>query len=291
MVCGVLRPTSLVSPGHGIPPTRLPDLYASVYDPLETLSYVAATTHRIRLGTSVLDALFHAHGRAGPPHRHARPVQWGPARHRPRYEPDAPDSWDAHYEPYAVDGERAVAVGWSRYAPEGDDPEKTYHNAYLLRFAPDALTARINDLEREIAALTARLAPTLLALIGCGALTAAKLVGETAGVGRFRHRAAFARHNGTAPVPVWSGNQVRHRLSRGGNRQLNAAIHRIAITQLQCPGPGRDYLEGRRAAGDTKTEAIRAPATPDQRRGVAPDARRRTGSDEPTRRPGGRGLT
>ena len=120
------------------------------------------------------------------------------------------------------------------------------------------LTASIDGLEREITVLVQTQAPTLLALQGCGALTAAKLVGETAGIGRFRSRAAFARHNGSAPVPVWSGNQTRHRLSRGGNRQLNAALHRIAVTQLQRPGPGRDYLEKRMAAGDTKTEAIRA---------------------------------
>lgn len=138
-----------------------------------------------------------------------------------------------------------------------------------------ALTARINALEREIAALAARLAPTLLALTGCGALTAAKLVGETAGVSRFRGRAAFARHNGTAPVPVWSGNQVRHRLSRGGNRQLNAAIHRIAVTQLQRPGPGQDYLARRRLAGDTKTEAIRA-----LRRRISDEVWRRMRHDE-----------
>ena len=60
----------------------------------------------------------------------------------------------------------------------------------------------------------APLAPTLLGLEGCGALTAAKLVGETAGVGRFRSRAAFAMDKGTAPVPVWSGNRQRHRLNR-----------------------------------------------------------------------------
>lgn len=60
-------------------------------------------------------------------------------------EPDAPDSWDAHYEPWAVEGDRAVAVGWSRYAPEGSDPEKTYHNAYLLRFAPDGRCAEFHE--------------------------------------------------------------------------------------------------------------------------------------------------
>jgi transposase len=120
------------------------------------------------------------------------------------------------------------------------------------------LTAAIDGLEREIRHLVEALSPSLLALTGCGPLTAAKLVGESAGIGRFRSKAAFARHNGSAPVPVWSGNVVRHRLSRGGNRQLNLALHRIAITQMQRPGPGREYIDHRRAAGDTKTEAIRA---------------------------------
>lgn len=119
------------------------------------------------------------------------------------------------------------------------------------------LTVRVNQLERRIAKQVEPLVPTLLALVGCGALTAAKIVGEAAGVSRFSSKAAFARHNGTAPIPVWSGNPDRHRLNRGGNRQLNAAMHRIAVTQLQRPGPARDYLERRRAAGDTKTEAIR----------------------------------
>lgn len=120
------------------------------------------------------------------------------------------------------------------------------------------LTRRINQLERRIATLVAPLAPSLLALAGCAALTAAKILGETAGVDRFRSRAAFARHNGTAPIPVWSGNKTRHRLNRGGNRQLNAALHRIAITQARTHEPARRYLTKRQAAGDTKTEALRA---------------------------------
>jgi len=120
------------------------------------------------------------------------------------------------------------------------------------------LTLAIDELEREIRRLVSDLAPSLLALTGCGPLTAAKLVGESAGIGRFRSKAAFARHNGSAPVPVWSGNTVRHRLSRGGNRQLNVALHRIAITHMQRPGPGQEYIDHRRSAGDTKTEAIRA---------------------------------
>jgi transposase len=147
------------------------------------------------------------------------------------------------------------------------------------------LSATINELERDIARLVADLAPSLLALVGCGPLTAAKLVGETAGVGRFRSRAAFARHNGSAPLPVWSSNTERHRLSRSGNRQLNVALHRIAITQLQREGPGRTYLEHRRARGDTKTEAIRA-----LRRRISDEVFRRMRHDEAARTASPSGL-
>jgi transposase len=147
------------------------------------------------------------------------------------------------------------------------------------------LTAVINDLEREIGRLVASLAPSLLALTGCGPLTAAKLVGETAGIGRFRSRAAFARHNGSAPLPVWSGNTERHRLSRTGNRQLNVALHRIAITQLQREGPGKTYLEHRRALGNTKTEAIRA-----LRRRISDEVFRRMRHDEAARAASPSGL-
>jgi transposase len=92
------------------------------------------------------------------------------------------------------------------------------------------LTITIKALEKEITELTTQLAPALLELPGCGALTAAKIIGETAGVDRFKSRDAYARFNGTAPLPVWSSNKARHRLSRTGNRQLNAALHRIALT-------------------------------------------------------------
>jgi transposase len=120
------------------------------------------------------------------------------------------------------------------------------------------LTVAVNALEREIVERVAPLAPHLLALAGVGALTAAKIVAETADVRRFRSKDAFARHNGTAPLPVWSGNHVRHRLSRTGNRQINAAIHRIAVTQMRVHEPAKTYLERRTANGNTKTEALRA---------------------------------
>jgi transposase len=103
-----------------------------------------------------------------------------------------------------------------------------------------------------------RLAPNLLSLPGCGVLTAAELIAETAGVGRFRSEACFAMHAGVAPIPVSSGRTDRHRLCRGGNRQLNAAVHRIAITQLRLAGPGQTYYPRRRAQGDGTGEAVRA---------------------------------
>jgi transposase len=119
------------------------------------------------------------------------------------------------------------------------------------------LSVEITELAKELTVLVRRQAPALLELCGCATLTAAKIVGETAGVRRFRSRHAFARHNGTAPLPVWSGNRERHRLSRSGNRQLNAALHRIAITQAHYHPEARAFLERRRVTGDTKAESIR----------------------------------
>lgn len=119
------------------------------------------------------------------------------------------------------------------------------------------LTLKERALERQIAERVAALAPALLALTGCGVLTAAKIVGETAGVRRFKGADAFARHNGTAPIPVWSGNNDHHRLNRGGNRQLNAALHRIAVTQIRYPGPAKDALEQLVKSGKTKRDALR----------------------------------
>src|SRR6201991_1947715 len=120
-----------------------------------------------------------------------------------------------------------------------------------LTEAIDALGKRIGDRVRQIA-------PTLLSMPGCGELTAAKLIGESAAVTRFKSGAAFARHAGVAPIPVWSGNTAgRVRMTRSGNRQLNAALHRIAVTQIRLDGLGQAYYRKRLAAGDSSTEALR----------------------------------
>jgi transposase len=129
-------------------------------------------------------------------------------------------------------------------------------------------------LQREILQLVRSLAPTLLGLAGVAELTAGKIVAEVADVRRFRSKDAFARHNWTAPLPVWSSNRVRHRLSRRGNRQLNAAIHRIAITQKRCHADAKSYLErrwhsatpdGGAPCGEPETLRRRLPGPPPRR--------------------------
>lgn len=121
------------------------------------------------------------------------------------------------------------------------------------------LTARAKELERRVAALIGAVAPALLAMPGCGHLTAAKLVGESAGITRFADEAKFARHAGVAPIPVWSGNSAgRVRMTRSGNRQLNAALHRIAVTQIRLDSSlGKAYYEKKKAEGMSTPEALR----------------------------------
>ena len=121
------------------------------------------------------------------------------------------------------------------------------------------LTISINELRAELDACTSTAAPSLRQIHGVGPLAAAKLIGEVAGIGRFRSRHAFARHNGTAPLPVWSGNHERHRLARTGNRQLNAAIHRIALTQARSHPDAITFLT--RRAEPRRGKASRDPGT------------------------------
>lgn len=121
------------------------------------------------------------------------------------------------------------------------------------------LSAEISALHTRISERTRQVAPTLLAIAGCAELTAAKLLGEAAGVARFTSEAAFACHAGVAPIPVWSGNTAgQMRLSRSGNRQLNAAIHRIALTQIRMPDTaGHDYYHRLTSNGKSPKAARR----------------------------------
>ena len=148
------------------------------------------------------------------------------------------------------------------------------------------LTCEINALEQRLSQRVRELAPALLEIPGCGDLTAAKLVGEAAGVTRFNSEAAFACHAGVAPIPVWSGNTAgQMRLSRSGNRQLNSAIHRIAVTQIRMPDTeGHAYNQRRIAGGKTKAAARRCVKRAIARRvyrALLTDHHTRTQTDQP----------
>jgi transposase len=119
------------------------------------------------------------------------------------------------------------------------------------------LTRSILSLDRELEERTNAIAPRLLELPGCGAVSAAKLLCEIGPIARFRNDAQLARHAGVAPLDASSGKHQRHRLDRGGNRQLNCALHRIAITQGRVHPPARAYLARKQAEGKSRRESIR----------------------------------
>lgn len=119
------------------------------------------------------------------------------------------------------------------------------------------LTRTVREMEREIEQLVEQHAPQLLAEVGCGPLTAAKIIGEVAGIDRFKTDAQLARSCGAAPIPASSGNRDRHRLDRGGNRQLNCALHRLAVNKGRLDPETQAYLARKQSQGMSRMEALR----------------------------------
>lgn len=161
--------------------------------------------------------------------------------------------FDVPVKGFAIKRQRARVAAWL----EG-------HEGLVAELARDILTdidagsTRIDQLEKRITMLVGERYPHVLAVPGCGALTAAKIAGEAANVTRFRSGACFAMNAGVAPLPVWSGNtRGRVRMSRTGNRQLNAALHRIGVTQIRLDGLGHAYYWKRLDNGDSTVEALR----------------------------------
>jgi transposase len=165
-----------------------------------------------------------------------------------------------------LDPELAVPAGaldrtvWlDRVARRGSRAEQTVQ----VRIARElvgrcrSLTRAILALDRELQARIDKTAPALLALPGCGAHSAAKLLGEIGPIERFDTDAQLARHAGVAPLEASSGKHRRHRLDRGGNRQLNCALHPIAVTQARIHPPARAYLERKQNEGKSRREAFR----------------------------------
>ena len=118
---------------------------------------------------------------------------------------------------------------------------------------------RKKDANKELTALLRATGTTLTDLHGMGPSGAARLLAEVGDITRFPDKAHFASWNGTAPIDASSGDQVRHRLSRAGNRQINRVLHIMAVVQLRNPTQGRAYYDRKVAAGKTPREAMRAP--------------------------------
>jgi transposase len=119
------------------------------------------------------------------------------------------------------------------------------------------LTAEERELAREVEKLTSKLAPQLLDQPGIGPLLAAQVVLSWSHQGRLVSEAAFARLAGVAPIPASSGQTVRYRLDRSGDRRLNRALHQILLTRRRTHAPTIDYIERRMKDGKSRREAIR----------------------------------
>ena len=121
------------------------------------------------------------------------------------------------------------------------------------------LDAQLKESHKRIEVAVRASGTSLTDVYGIGPVLACALIGYTGDVTRFKGRDQFAAYNGTAPVEVSSGGRVTHRLSRRGNRQLNHAIHLVAICQIrQTHSEGRVYVEKKLAEGRTKRDAIRS---------------------------------
>src|SRR5512140_806890 len=120
-----------------------------------------------------------------------------------------------------------------------------------------SLNGQIDALKRELRVLVEAHRPELLAEVGCGELTAALLIGRTAGAERFKSDASFAMQSGSAPIPCSSGQRTQYRLNRGGDRQLNHALHIIAVTRANHDAATKEYLARKEREGKTKKGALR----------------------------------
>jgi len=136
-----------------------------------------------------------------------------------------------------------------------------------------ALDRKVNDSDKQLREAVSTTGTGLMDLYGIGPVGAARVLGDVIDVTRFPTRAHFASWNGTAPIDASSGQHIRHRLSRAGNRRINRVLHIMAIVQLRHDTPGRAYYRRKLAAGKTPN---RSPALPETAavRCALPTARR-----------------
>jgi transposase len=145
-----------------------------------------------------------------------------------------------------------------RVRPSGDAERVRKQIATDLVSQIRSMDSLLKANAKQISELLAASGSTLTGTVGIGAITAGRLIGRTGRAARFPTAAAFANYAGAAPVEVASADKARHRLSRSGDRQLNAGLHTVAITQIRTPGSrGHTYYNAKLAEGKTPREARR----------------------------------
>ena len=153
----------------------------------------------------------------------------------------------------------AMAAAMLKLVRPKDDVSRE-RKALALQHLGDvrSLDRRIKAARDRIAAMVDASGTGLVNLYGVGPLVAGRVLAEAGDVGRFPTKDHFATYNGTAPIDVSSGEQVRHRLSRSGHRRVNHAMHIMAVVQVRNPkSEGRAYYERKRTEGKTSKEALR----------------------------------
>lgn len=169
----------------------------------------------------------------------------------------APESLRAELRP--LKPARLLARLTSARPDRRNDPEQRGTQLALKAIARriQQLSAEERELNREIQKLITKLAPQLLDQPGVGPLLAAQLLCAWSHPGRVRNEAAFARLAGVAPIPASSGQTIRYRLDRNGDRKLNRTLHQITLTRRRWHQPTIDYIERRIQEGKTRREATR----------------------------------
>lgn len=153
-----------------------------------------------------------------------------------------------------------LAVECAKFRPPRHNPQHAAHAHALRAIAKRCLAATDEAAQhkRDIETWVRAICPQLLDEPGVGPISAAHLLIAWSHPARLRNEACFARLAGVAPIPASSGNTTRHRLDRGGDRQLNNAIHTIALTRARTDPQTKAYIQRRTSEGKTRREALRA---------------------------------
>jgi transposase len=151
---------------------------------------------------------------------------------------------------------RAAAL-LDQVAPTSAPGATRYQLAHELIADVRGLDQRIAEVEARIKTAIAQSNTSLVQLFGVGPVLAARFLGGVGDIGRFPTKHHFAAHTGTAPLEASSGQVIRHRLSRAGDRKLNHALYMMAMVQVRRPSAGQAYYRRRLAEGKSPKEALR----------------------------------